>query len=342
MISGQGIAQPSADPLVDRTLIPYSSSANSVKLADGRELHLVCMGHGSPTVIFTAGQLGWSGAWSRVQPDVAKRTRTCAWDRPGFGLSDGTATKPTVATTTADLAAALSLGHIRGPYILVAHSMGSFETLMFADRFPRDVVGMILVDPSPPDQSGRAKRLRETMHFQPPEPAAGAQAPPSLAEAWRNCAAEVRAGTLTMDGPDASGCLAFLQPPMPLRLRTAVKRKLATSPAQFETMASFQADSLDEGSKIVVNPSRSYGDIPLIVLTATAWPQGARPEQRAFVEAMMADSDRAHDELAALSTRGVNIRVPDAGHDIQDQKPQAVIDAIDQVIDVARATSRRR
>ncbi len=114
---------------VDMTLAPYASTAGSVKLPDGRELHLVCMGQGSPTVILSAGLGDWSGsAWSHIQPDIAKTTKACAWDRPGFGLSDGTATKATVATNTADLEEALSKGGVSGPYILVAHSLGAFET----------------------------------------------------------------------------------------------------------------------------------------------------------------------------------------------------------------------
>ena len=50
--------------------------------------------------------------------------------------------------------------------------------------------------------------------------------------------------------------------------------------------------------------------------------------------------ERAHDELAALSTRGVNARVPGANHNIQGTKPQVVIDAVEAVVAVARAAAR--
>lgn len=333
-------AQPLAQP-VDDTLLPYAGTADSVTLPDGRALHLVCMGKGAPTVIFTAGQNGWSGAWSHVQPAVAKTARTCAWDRPGFGLSDGSATKPTVATTTADLAAALAKAGLRGPYILVGHSMGSFETLLFADLHPDQVAGMVLVDPSFPDQVERAQRLAAKLVPTPPA-ASGAPAPPGPADRWRQCADRVRQGALRAGEPDPSGCLGFLPPTLPASVRSAVVAKLTGSAAQFETIASFLADSLPEGARIVINPARNYGDTPLIVLTATAWPEGAPREparMRAFVEASMAESDRAHDELAALSTRGINARVPGAGHNIQDDRPRVVIDAIEEVIRQARERS---
>jgi pimeloyl-ACP methyl ester carboxylesterase len=103
-------AQPVSVPKpVDEALAPYASVADSVKLRDGRELHFVCMGKGSPTVILTAGMGDFAGiAWSAVQPAMARITRVCAWDRPGFGLSDGDPVKQTVSTTTADLEAALA------------------------------------------------------------------------------------------------------------------------------------------------------------------------------------------------------------------------------------------
>jgi pimeloyl-ACP methyl ester carboxylesterase len=323
-------------PPVDETLLPYIGTADFVKLPDGRELHLVCMGQGSPTVIFTAGAEGWSGAWSHVQPAMARTTRTCAWDRPGFGLSDGTAARPTVATTAADLEAALAAAGIAPPYVMVGHSLGAYETLLFTDRRGHDVAGMVLVDPSFPDQVARAQRIAAAT----PDPES--PPPPGPAVHWRQCAQAVRNGTLRAEGPDPSGCLAFLPPFFPPAVRAAVAAKVTSDPVQFETIAAFTATGLADGSAIVINPARNYGDMPLTVLTATAWPAGAPREPaaaRAFVEAAMADSDRAHDELAALSTRGINARVPGAGHDIHVDKPPVVIDAIEAVVRRVRAGS---
>src|SRR5690606_21439786 len=98
-----------------------------------RRLHLVCMGQGSPTVILTAGNTRWSIDWNLVQAPVARETRVCAWDRAGFGLSDPPPRPQTVAETSADLANALEIGGITGPFILVGHSLGGYETLLLAD-----------------------------------------------------------------------------------------------------------------------------------------------------------------------------------------------------------------
>ncbi|HMO59704.1 MAG TPA: alpha/beta hydrolase, partial [Roseiflexaceae bacterium] len=52
----------------------------------GYRLHINCMGTGSPTVIIEAGWGDWSASWnSRVQPEVARTTRVCTYDRAGMG-----------------------------------------------------------------------------------------------------------------------------------------------------------------------------------------------------------------------------------------------------------------
>src|SRR6476660_3234553 len=55
----------------------------------GYRLHINCTGAGSPTVVIDAGWGDWSASWSSwVQPDVAKTTRVCTYDRAGMGYSE--------------------------------------------------------------------------------------------------------------------------------------------------------------------------------------------------------------------------------------------------------------
>jgi len=71
-------------------------------------------------------------------------------------------------------------------------------------------------------------------------------------------------------------------------------------------------------------------------------PQGAPPPpplteaQMARHTAWEAVFDRGQAELAELSTRGVNLRVPGANHQIQRSQPQAVLDAVAEVVEEAR------
>lgn len=335
--STQAQQRPPGPPPVDESLAPYASAEDAVRLPDGRLLNFVCMGEGSPTVILSAGLGDFAGtAWSTIQPEMAKITRVCAWDRPGFGLSDGTTTPLDVASTTADLEAALATGRIPGPYVMVGHSLGAYESLLFTDRHPDKVVGMVLVDPSVPNQ---AALLQQALPGQPvPDPA---QNP--VAQIFRKCAAGIRAGTAKAGGPDPDHCFDY-PPNWPPALREALAAKVS-NPVQYETMASFLTSSAVDTTQ-AINPSRRYSDMPMVVLSAgerLQLPPGAPPlpdEQKALLAAADVVADRGHAQLAALSTRGVNTRVPGADHYIQRSKPQAVLEAVAAVVSEARTASR--
>jgi pimeloyl-ACP methyl ester carboxylesterase len=107
-------------------------------------------------VILTAGLGDWVATWRKLQAPIAKKTRACAWDRAGFGYSDPSPVPQGVNHTTADLEEALINADIPGPYILIGHSMGGYESMIFADRDHRAVLGMLLIDPSFPDEIRRA------------------------------------------------------------------------------------------------------------------------------------------------------------------------------------------
>src|SRR5688572_686430 len=55
----------------------------------GHRLHINCVGTGTPTVVIDAGLGDWSASWSsRVQPEAARSTRICTYDRAGYGWSE--------------------------------------------------------------------------------------------------------------------------------------------------------------------------------------------------------------------------------------------------------------
>jgi pimeloyl-ACP methyl ester carboxylesterase len=301
-------------------------------VGSGRKIHLICMGLGSPTVVFTSGLGNWSEIWRRVQPAVAQETRACAWDRAGFGFSSPSPEPQDVVHTTDDLEKALKAARIAGPYVLVGHSLGGYESLLFADRHPPDVVGMVLVDPSIPDQ----QRLI-------------AQRSPALAnlfdrlnnsDALKTCGEKLKSGALKVGDEAMASCLddeAAYSPELRANLRRA-----EGDPSRFltesSTLEQFPADS-----RLVVDPNRNYGAMPLIVLTALR-PQALPPEAHASPEEIAAYADfekniwrEAHDKIAALSTRGQNRLVPDSSHYIQVIRPQLVIDAVDEVVSEARS-----
>ena len=124
-------------------------------------------------------------------------------------------------------------------------------------------------------------------------------------------------------GPDASTAL------------TGAMTALDRAPGRFVAKASL-AEQFSASAAAVADPTRNYGDLPLIVLTQGTGLQmpGATAEQTA---AMNTGWIGWHDDYARLSSRGVNMIVRGAGHNIQADKPQAVIGAIVAVLDMAAA-----
>jgi pimeloyl-ACP methyl ester carboxylesterase len=337
------VAQPAGTPAVDQSLLPYANRSDVARLPDGRTIHLVCMGQGSPVVILTAGAGNWSITWNKVQPAVAQKTRVCAWDRPGFGFSAPSPKPATVDNTTTDLQDALKAAGIAGPYIAVGHSLGGYESVLLKDREPSKVIGMVLVDPSFPGQYAAFERAT------PNTVARAGTNPPPFIQFLQKCAAALRAGTLRYGDPDPDGCLHPQWPPdYPPELRAALSKgpaeaAPATVASAMETMAFYGSPKqLELDSRIVVRPSRNYGAMPLIVLTAADMPSfpDDPPAVKAETPAMQAAWRKGHDGYAALSTRGVNRIVEGSSHDIQQIKPQVVIDAIDEVVDEVRDSAK--
>jgi pimeloyl-ACP methyl ester carboxylesterase len=118
------------------------------KLVDvgGRKLHLYCTGKGSPSVILEAGAGSFSTDWGLVQPEIAKRTRVCSYDRACYGWSDPGPEWDSTAQVANDLQIALRKAGEHPPYILVGHSMGGLFVRWYQHGHPGQVVGMVLVE----------------------------------------------------------------------------------------------------------------------------------------------------------------------------------------------------
>ena len=299
----------------------FEGAGKAVPVGKGRSLYLYCEGAGGPVVVLDSGLGDAASSWRKVQDQIAAKTRVCAYDRAGYGRSDpGPFPRDTKAEAD-DLEWMLKAAHVPGPYVLVGHSMGSFNVRLFAFRHPKDVAGMVLVDPSADDQM----------------PALAAAAPTT----FKLQAAQI-AHMRACAAPDATpeilkGC--GQPPPFDLPPELAGRGIGVANHAWFAAIASESDAFSGLDSKETTGAKRSLGAMPLIVLTAadTSRTPGAPPAE---VEAAGKVWSRLHDGIAALSTRGVNRQVEGSGHYIQMQKPQVVIDAVAEVVDAVRARQR--
>jgi pimeloyl-ACP methyl ester carboxylesterase len=142
----------------DRRLYPPPG-----KLVDvgGYRLHIHCLGEGSPTVILESGAGEASPMWGWIQPQLAGITRVCAYDRAGFGWSDDGPQPREAQQIVNELHALLRNAGVQPPYILAGHSLGGELMRLYAGVHPDQVLGLVLIDSSHPEQMDRMPNIQE-------------------------------------------------------------------------------------------------------------------------------------------------------------------------------------
>lgn len=303
------------------TDLTYISPARLVDIGDGRKMNIYCIGLGAPTVIFESGLGDQIRAWAMVQPAIAKSTQACSYDRAGFGFSSPSGRAGTSENAVEDLHALLSAASLKPPYVLVGHSLGGMYVRLYADLYRSEVSGMVLVDPVSEEQGRRYAELDPTTKTLNEEyvksihdeciPAATTGFERG-SELMKKCVGE---GDTHFSGTFNAALLANL-----------------SKPERQQAVWSEWANVFSLSSDQARTAKRRYGDMPLIVLSRVPQP----PEPPKMREAKIHLWLQLHDELALLSTRGINRVVPNSGHYIQFDQPNAVIDAIHEVIN-ARA-----
>jgi pimeloyl-ACP methyl ester carboxylesterase len=113
----------------------------------GRYLHVLQQGSGRPATLFEAGLAASSMSWARVQPLVASFSKTLSYDRAGLGWSTPLRSQLSLAQMLDDLHTIVTWTGGGEPVVLAGHSFGSLLLLAYAQQFPGDVAGLVLVEP---------------------------------------------------------------------------------------------------------------------------------------------------------------------------------------------------
>jgi pimeloyl-ACP methyl ester carboxylesterase len=180
-VAGAGLAliaacAPLATPSPTAEPTPAAFVAD-IAVEGERTLHIVCSGPtdaGRPTVVFENGGGPTLSTWSAQMEDIGATHRACAYDRAGIGMSEAAPEPWTTRDQVNDLATLLEAADVTGPLVLVAHSIGGWNAIVYTAGHPDQVVGAVLVDILPPGLEGRW--LEELPSETPDEPEAIHQA----------------------------------------------------------------------------------------------------------------------------------------------------------------------
>jgi pimeloyl-ACP methyl ester carboxylesterase len=129
----------------------FAAPGMMVKI-DGAEMHVSRLGNGTPPVILEAGIAASSINWRPLQAELGKLTTTYSYDRAGFGWSVAESRACTLRRITDDLHAMLKAMQVPAPYVLVGHSFAGYITRAYANRFPDELAGLVLLDPLTPEE----------------------------------------------------------------------------------------------------------------------------------------------------------------------------------------------
>jgi dienelactone hydrolase len=119
-------------------------------------------GNGHPAVIFESGFTGGLFLWGTVQSEIAKQTLTLSYERAGLGRSDPGPDPRNAEQIARDLHALLAVKAIAPPYVLVGHSAGGLFVRVFARSYPKEVAGLVLVDPATEEDYERMQHDKST------------------------------------------------------------------------------------------------------------------------------------------------------------------------------------
>ena len=261
----------------------YPPPGQMVGIGGNRKMHMVIMGvdRGQPTVILESGIASFSSNWHWVQTELAGDTRVVATDRAGLGWSEPPSSAQDAYESSVDLHLALEAAGIDGPYVVAGHSYGGLVMRAFTDLYANEVVGMVLVDASHPDQwshmpASRDGRLNATLNGM---------------TGWLAHLGVVRLF-------DLGASIRKGLPERPAAEMKAIINRPQTWAISSKTLAIWQ-----EETRPRINQARCLGDLPLVVLSISV-----QPVYGDVLTALQA-------ELPPLSTNSMHHKVEGATHE---------------------------
>jgi pimeloyl-ACP methyl ester carboxylesterase len=282
--------------------------------AGGRRLMLHRSGTGGPAVVFLPGAALVGLDYVNIHDRVAELTTSVLYDRAGTGWSESAELPRTAAEVTGELRDLLHAAGVPAPYVLAGHSLGGAYARHFAQRFPGEVAGLLLLDPFHEDMAARApeqvlEMLEQMKSQELPEPTE------EQLEASR--------------GPVEQHFATWPE---------SVRGPLADYHLAAWRTGWYEGRNLYDEVAGELRHAPGIPDVPLIVLSAMGhdatqahlWPEELLREINEGKRVL-------HAELAASTPHGEHRVLDDAGHGwLHEERPDAVLQAIADLLAAVR------
>jgi pimeloyl-ACP methyl ester carboxylesterase len=304
--------------LVPGRLVSVAGSVHHVVVDEGPDA--------APPVVFTSGLGGAWYDWDAVVPLLAGRATLVRFDRPGLGWSQPATVAPTLAGEALRIRELLDTLGLGGPAVLVGHSLAGFHVEAFARLYPESTAGVVLVDSSTEPQAipqpAYTQRVRRWRRIGAAGRASGVGGLVGPA-VWRAIVAAT-----TVGGAPAAD-------PQLVAATFAAGRPSVTAMVENTLYFDVAAELLE------LRCEKEFPPVPLQVLAAFGRSRIERRLMPRGLAARVADAWRLRQrDLAALSPHGELMELADSGHYIAFDRPDAVADAVFNVLEAIQAGRR--
>ena len=273
----------------------------------GYDLHIYCMGEGSPTVILESGIGGFSLEWINVQAALSKQMQVCTYDRAGYGWSQRSPYPRTARVMARELHHLLTNAGIPGPYLLAGHSFGGYIIRYYAGEHSENVMGLVMIDASHPEQ----------FNYFPKKPIDETRKP----DHPRSFTVQIIKPAYPVHYPEAIRHLAYM---LMIRNRTVE--------VQLEEVKHFE-----ESGRQLVEQGNHLPDIPVTVLSrgARVWPASHYGDAMEFAWVYL------QNDLATLTPHTSHLVVANSGHAIHLEQAGVVTNSIMENVQTAHWLAAR-
>ena len=272
----------------------------------GRRLHLICIGNGSPTVLFEPSGFGNATSGVRARERISANTRVCSYDRIGMGWSDPGPASVTAIDLANDLAVLQDRAGLGSPMVIVASSIGGLTAEAFARRYPERVAGLVFLDAANSLLASKASGWLGTAKA-----------------AACTASASARFGTIRLIDPfgigreDSDGARRSAAVTYSPRLWGTMCAMARGAPKSLETLAGLPPLS---------------DDVLLRVLSASS-DEDMFPGYQLIAPQLRTDRVAMHQEFAKRSKRGQWMLVPKSTHLLAGSAPDVVAETVIKMLE---------
>jgi pimeloyl-ACP methyl ester carboxylesterase len=300
----------------------YPPPGRLYRVGGGFEMHLYCTGSGSPPVVLESGMGDSFLSWAKVQPRLSQLTRVCSYDRAGLGWSE---TRPGIRDSNAVAEQLHSLLHESGmnePFLLMGHSVAGLHMRVYQARYPKDIAGIVFVDPSTPGQFAA---------FLPEGPGLDQkELDDARREKWKAALGLTRllgkCGAVPPGFEEWAGWLKASDSDCDPALYTASEREMAA-----RGLSRQEADR-----------TGPWGDLPILILSSDpdVWGKDWSGLPEALRKKWASAWSSLHEGLKQLSTRSRRVVARNSHHYVQNDRPELVIDETERFVRQLRGTEQ--